>query len=109
MTRRKRVAKVTDGTVAGCLDRIMRGEVTAAGVLADHMEENGLAYAARVRSIWDAYQRAHNYWMTLPDSEFERTWYVRWQAVAWTRRKVRGKICKLFGRDWRRLPLEKFK
>jgi hypothetical protein len=106
--RRKRIATATDPVVLGCLERIRRGEVTAAGVLADFMDENGLPYASRVRGIWDDYRRQHNYWATLPDSEFERTWYTRWEATAWTRRRVRMLIGRLFGRKWKKLPLQKF-
>lgn len=106
MASRKRIAKVADPVVAGCLDRIRRCEMTAVGVLADHMEERGLPYAKLVRRMWDRHQRILD---AYAETDFTRRKRTRWEMTAISRRILRRKIATLFGRVWFRPPLESFR
>jgi hypothetical protein len=94
-----------DPVIAGCLDKIRRGEMTAVGVLADHLEEQLLPYAKTVRLWWKKCQCDEAYW---GDADLTGRRFVRWQAIAWCRELLRGKIQRLFDRKWQPLDPKKY-
>ena len=97
-----------DDTVRGCLEKIRRGEVTAVGVLADYMEERQLPGWKRVRAVYARYAGFIAFWQGLSDESMARRKYTRWERVAANRRAMVYRTMRLFGRDWKRLPLSAF-
>ncbi len=98
----------TDPTVAGCLAKVQRGDVSAVGVLADYLEENALPHAKRVRKLWNQMNEWIAYWLN-PETDMSRRKYVRWQRVAFNRRWLRNRIAEVFKRNWKPLPIEAYK
>jgi len=96
----------THPVIAGCLAAIQRGDVTAVGVLADLMEENGVPKAKAVRKLWATYTRRAAYFAA-HDFSRDRRW-TYWESVAYDRRSLRRKVRDLFGRKWKPLPLARF-
>lgn len=96
---------VVDDVTAGCLAKISRGDVTAVGVLADHLEENNLVGAKTVRRYWKKYTEVCEWTAT---ADFTRRRNTKRMNVALWRQWVRRRIANLYGRKWKRIPVEKF-
>src|SRR5689334_5147388 len=105
--RKKRVATAVDDVMRGCLERLHRCDVTAVGVLADHMEENRIPYAAQVRSLWSAFCRHVAFWSDY-SRDVSRMKWTRREGIAHNRRWLWERIVRLFGKKWKCPPLEKF-
>ncbi len=99
----------TDPTIAGCLARIQRGDVAAAGVLADYLEENTLPHAKRVRSMWNRVQQWYQNVVDRDPAKQSRRKHTKWERIAIHRRWLRNGIANLYGRKWKFLPLTAFK
>jgi len=89
--------------VAGCLDRIRKGEMIAVGVLADCLEEIKHPLAGRVRK---SYQRAEAAirWTNTTDWKHTRK-RSRWENVALWQKWLWNRVRTLFKRTWKRKPL----
>ena len=103
----------TDAVIRGCLDKIRRKEMTAVGVLADHLDEIKHPLAKRVRAD---FQRAEAGIRWTYSAEWsDRNRLTRWEHVAIWRRWLWDRIMKHFGRKWhngnrdKRLELTTFK
>lgn len=96
MTRKR----PTDPTVAGCLEEIRKGELTALGVLADYMSEQRLPHRARVRGWFAWYERRRAFW-TDPTRNHSRRHLTAWENARIDREYVRQRIAAVFGRKWR--------
>ena len=66
-----------DDTVRTCLERVRARDVSAVGVLADYLEENGLPHAKRVRELWERFTRNVAYWSD-PENDVSRRKWLRW-------------------------------
>ena len=103
--RRRKPLAVRDYVIRGCLALIRRGEMSAVGVLADRMEEEGLPHARTVRRMWNRYQRRFRFWTT---ADLTRRRFTAREVIAWDRASLRGNIARLFGRKWRFPGMHKF-
>lgn len=73
-------------------------------MLADHLEENGLPNAKRLRRAWDRNRRAVEYFRS---ANMDRRTVSRWEAIAWWNQLLRDQVARIFGRRWRTVPLKK--
>lgn len=99
----------TDPTIAGCLARIQRGDVSAAGVLADYLEENNLPNAKKVRALWVKVQGWYQVVVNRDPAKQARRRHTKWERIAIHRRYLRNEIANVYGRTWKALPLTAFK
>ncbi len=99
----------TDPTIAGCLEKVRRGDVSAVGVLADYLEENGLPHAKMVRGLWNRFSRWGEVVRNRPDQVQARRKHTKWERLAFHRRWLRERIAGVFKRSWKTLRLESYK
>src|SRR5262245_4801295 len=104
MTRAKRRPPAGDAVIRGCLDRLRRGHVDGAAVLADRLDDESHRLARQVRAV---YVR----WHSAVKSYLDRAWPPRrglavWEETGLWHRYLRDRIGKLFGRAWDPLSLE---
>jgi hypothetical protein len=95
----------TDPTIAGCLEKIRRGDVTAVGVLADYLEENRLPKAKSVRNFWVKYGE---YIRRVEEMNIDRRRLSKWEMIAQCRSWLRRRICNLYGRKWNRIDPKRY-
>ena len=81
------------------LESIRAWDVSAAGVLADLLEETGDVRAVGVRHIWNQWLRRIRFY-DQRDWTRKRNW-TRWQACVWATRQLRRRINRLFRQRWR--------
>lgn len=96
----------TDPTVAGCLAKVQRGDVSAVGVLADYLDEHKLPYAKTVRAYWEKYVRVCEWTAT---ADFSRRKNTKWENIALWRQWLRRRIAVLYKRKWKKMKVEAFK
>jgi hypothetical protein len=95
-------------TLTTCLEMIRKGDVSAVGVLADYLEEHRLPNAKTVRSLWNRFNRYVTFWSD-PNNDVSRRKWTRWEGVARNRRWLRRRIGEVYCRQWKQMPLDKFK
>ena len=73
------------------LAKLRRGDATAAGMLADFLEEHDLPMKGAVREAWDRYQRRTTYYGA---RDWSRTRWTLWEANLYALNSPRGpRLC----------------